>query len=185
MDSAASTSDSVSASASLAASATAAAPAVASRLLNDVHVQVNSSPSAVSHVTAPSIAASEHETTTSVTSSQQETGTVTGSGTTTEIRLVRPPASWTSNWWEHFDLFDRRYHKEKANDKIACCKYCKAEIKFKYGISGLSNHMQFKHGDKFVKQETETRKRKRTVAEQLGAEPKAKMKARMLASTVA
>jgi hypothetical protein len=168
----------------VAASATAAAPAAASRLPNDVHVQVNS-PSAVSHVTAPSIAASEHETTTSVTSSQQETATVTGSGTTTEIRLVRPPASWASEWWKHFDLFDRRYHKEKANAKIACCRYCKAEIKFKNGNSGLSNHMQFKHRDKFVKQETETRKRKRSVAEQLGAQPKAKMQARMLASTVA
>jgi hypothetical protein len=39
------------------------------------------------------------------------------------------PVAWTSNWWEHFDLFDCRYHKEKANAKIACCKYCKAEIK--------------------------------------------------------
>ncbi|KAL7459673.1 hypothetical protein ACHAWC_011548, partial [Mediolabrus comicus] len=61
---------------------------------------------------------------------------------------LKRPTNKKSRYWAFFSEFDLKHHPDKKHSSI--CNLCDAEISFKSGTGGLSNHLKFKHPTEFA-----------------------------------
>lgn len=61
---------------------------------------------------------------------------------------LKRPTNKKSRYWAFFNEYDLKHHPDKKH--LGVCNLCDAEISFKKGTGGLSNHLKFKHPTEFA-----------------------------------